>query len=385
MKSISSFAACIACCAVAGAGVAATFATPLPAETIPKVEILPPKYPQGWAFLNYAGDRIELRNVGADSREVKGELQAHDSATLLVSDQRSELYVADTVWSRGNRGIRTDFITVYDKQTLNVLGEIVLPGAKRALITAMEGLSAFTDEQRMALIFNFTPASSVTIVDLVNRAVLSEVQIPGCSLVYPTGTRGFATLCASGTLLNVRLDAKGGVVGRSETKAFNPLDVDPLFTQSAAIGGIRYFPSLGGRLQPIDMKGEEAKVLPDWKLLTASDEAGHWRPSGWQLIASDGQKLLYVLMQPDAHEGTHKDPATEVWVFNPGTRVRVKRLRLVRPGSSIALTRGADASLLVQTAERLDVYDVRDGGLMRSMDIPGMRSRMQIDAVAQEK
>jgi len=80
-----------------------------------------------------------LRNVGSDSREVKGELQAHDSATLLVAEQRPELYVIDTVWSRGARGARTDFITVYDKQTFNAVGEIVLPGGKRALITAMEG------------------------------------------------------------------------------------------------------------------------------------------------------------------------------------------------------------------------------------------------------
>src|SRR5215469_12042294 len=106
---------------------AADFPNPLPAEKF-KIEKLPQKYPSGWAFLNYAGDRIELRNVGADSREVKGQLQAHDSASLLVSDQRPELYVADTVWSRGTRGTRTDFITIYDKQTFNVVDEIVLPG-----------------------------------------------------------------------------------------------------------------------------------------------------------------------------------------------------------------------------------------------------------------
>jgi len=155
--------------AVAAAGVyaaaayaAADFPNPLPAETIPKVETLPAKYPTTWSFLNYAGDRIELRNVGSDGREVKGQLPAHDSATFLVPDKRPELYVADTVWSRGARGARTDFITVYDTHTLNPVGEIVLPGAKRALITAMEGLIAFTDDQRMALVFNFTPASSVT-------------------------------------------------------------------------------------------------------------------------------------------------------------------------------------------------------------------------------
>ncbi len=367
--------ACSSVCASA-----ADFPNPLPAETIPKVQTLPAKYPATWAFLNYAGDRIELRDVGADTREVKAELQAHDSATLLVSEQRPELYVIDTVWSRGVRGARTDFITVYDKQTLNPVGEIVLPGGKRALITAMEGLTTFTDDQRMELVFNFTPASSVTVVDLINRRVLGDIEIPGCSLVYPTGARGFSTLCASGTLLSIRLDAAGAVAGRAESKAFNPLDTDPLFTASATVGGIRYFPSLHGRVQPIDMRGDEVKILPDWPLVTPAEAAAAWRPSGWQILASDETKLLYVLMQPDAHEGSHKDPATEVWVYNVASKTRIKRLRLVRPGSSIAISHGAQPSLLVQAGERLDVYDL-DGVLVRSMDLPGFRSRMQIEAL----
>lgn len=369
-------AAAAAVCATAHAA-AADFPTPLAAETIPKVETLPAQYPATWAFVNYPNDRIELRNVGSDSRDVKGQVQAHDSGTLLVPDKRPEFYVADTVWSRGSRGVRTDFITVYDTQTLNPTAEIVLPGAKRALITAMDGMMAFTDEQRMALIFNFTPASSVTVVDLLKREVLGNVDIPGCSLIYPSGARGFSTLCSSGTLLTVRLDANGAVSARTESKSFNPLDTDPLFTGSTLVGGVRYFPSLHGRVQPIDMRGDDVKILPDWPLVPAADEAGHWRPSGWQTVAGDDQKLLYVLMQPDAHEGTHKDPATEVWVYNVAAKTRLKRLRLVRPGSSIALTHGAEPLILVQSGARLDVYEP-SGSLVRSLDLPGASSGISL-------
>ncbi|MDP8985495.1 MAG: amine dehydrogenase [Pseudomonadota bacterium] len=381
MSRIAALACVAAGIATASRAAADDFPTPLSAEPIPKVETLPARYPTGWSFLNYSGDRIELRNVGSDSREVKGQLQAHDSATLLVADKRPEIYVADTVWSRGVRGTRTDFITVYDRATFTPVGEIVLPGAKRALITSMEGLMAFTDDQRMVLVFNFTPASSVTVVDLVKRQTLSEIQIPGCSLVYPSGARGFATLCSSGTLLTIRLDANGAAAGRSETKAFNPLDTDPLFTASATVGGVRYFPSLGGRVQPIDLKGDEPKVLPDWPLVAAGDAAAHWRPSGWQILASDEQTLLYVIMQADAHEGTHKDPGNEVWVFNTATKARVKRIRLVRPGSSIALTHEPEPLLLVQAGERLDVYDAHAGSLVRSLDLPGFHTRMTIEPV----
>jgi methylamine dehydrogenase heavy chain len=374
-------AAALSAAALVTTTLAADFPNPLPSEPPQKVEILPARYPTGWAFLNYSSDRIELRNVGSDSREVKGQLQAHDSATLLVADKRAEIYVADTVWSRGQWGTRTDFITVYDKQSFKPIGEIVLPGGKRGLITAMEGMFAFTDDQRMALVFDFTPASSVTVVDLVKRTVLGDVDIPGCSLIYPTGSRGFSTLCSSGTLLSIRLDANGAVAARSESKVFNPLDTDPLFTASAGIGGVRYFPRLHGRIQPVDMRTDEVKILADWPLVPAADAGGNWRPSGWQLIGSDEQKLLYVLMQPDAHEGTHKDPGTEVWVFNAATKSRIKRLRLVRPGSSIALTHTAEPLLLVQAGARIDVYDAADGALVRSMDAPGFRTRMQIEPV----
>jgi methylamine dehydrogenase heavy chain len=222
--------------AALGAGVcsaASSFPNPLAAETgkLGAVETLPAKYPTSWAWLNYTGNRIELRNVGSDSREVKAQLPSRDSAILLVPEKRPELYVADTVWSRGTRGVRTDFITIYDVQTLNPIGEIVLPGAKRALITAMEGMFAFTDDQRLALVFNFTPASSVTIVDLVKRQVLGEVEIPGCSLVYPSGTRGFSTLCSSGTLLSVRLDANGACMA-----AFSPSICEGTTSKSCRIG-----------------------------------------------------------------------------------------------------------------------------------------------------
>jgi methylamine dehydrogenase heavy chain len=86
-------------------------------------------------------------------------------------------------------------------------------------------------------------------------------------------------------------------------------------------------------------------------------------------------------MQADAQEGTHKDPGNEVWVFNPATKTRVRRMRLVRPGSSIALTHGADPLMLIQAGTRLDVYDPQGGALVRSLDLPGFHTRMLMEPV----
>jgi methylamine dehydrogenase heavy chain len=356
---------------------AADFPTPLSPETIPNVRTLPEKLPSSWAFLNFSSDRIELRDVGSDTRAVEGNLQARDSSTLLISSTRPEIYVADTVWSRGTRGTRTDYITVYDTKTLSPTAEIVLP-TKRGLITAMEGMFAFTDDERIGLVFNFTPASSVTVVDLVKRKVLSQVEIPGCSLIYPTGQRGFSTLCASGTVLSLTLSADGKVTSRSESKPFNLIDTDPLFTWSATLGGVRYFPTMLGHVQPIDTHGDSAAVLPQWSLVSAEEAAAHWRPSGWQPVAGDGGGSLFVLMQPDAREGSYKEPGSEVWVFDVASKTRTRRLRLVRPGSSIALTHTAQPLLLVQSGERVDVYDATSGSLIRSLNATGFRTRMTI-------
>ncbi len=357
------------------------FAQPLPPEKLGQVARLPAKYPTSWAFLDYASERIEIRDVGDDRRAVEGDVQARDSTTMLIPDDRPEFYTADTVWSRYTHGTRTDYITVYDKRSLDPIGEIVLPGAKRALITAMQGMFEFTDRQRLGLVFNFTPAASVTVVDLVHRKVLGDVDIPGCSLIFPSGEIGFSTLCASGTVFSLKLDAAGRVVGHAESQPFNHLGHNPLFTSSTMIDGVRYFVTMRGDVQPIDMRHAYAKVLPSWPLVTAAERAAHWRPSGWQLVTSDGHEELYVLMQAHAREGTQKDPADQVWVYDVATKQRLRRLRLVRPGSSIALTHAASPLLLVQAGERLDVYDPRGGGLIRSMGLPGLHTRLLIQPV----
>ena len=352
-------AALLICTSSSFTAIASEFPAPLPADSTLKVETLPAKYPTGWAFLNYAGDRIELRNVGGDSREVKGAIAGARFGDPAGARQRGPRSTSPIRSGRAVCAVRGPTSSPFTiPQTMNLVDEIVLPGAKRALITAMEGLLAFTDDQRMALVFDFTPASSVTVVDLVKRQVLGEIEIPGCSLVYPSGNRGFSTLCSSGTLLTIRLDATARPRAAASPRPSIPSIRDPLFTASAASGGVRYFPSLHGRVQPIDMTSDDVKILPDWPLSTAAEQAEQWRPSGWQVIASDEQKLLYVLMQAAC---AGRDPQGSgqrgMGLSTLSSKSRVKRMRLVRPGSSISLTHAAEPLLLVQAGERLDVYD----------------------------
>src|SRR5262249_59986394 len=58
--------------------------------------------------------------------------------------------------------------------------------------------NALSDDGRFMAVFNLTPATSISIVDVKARAFTAEIATPGCSLVFPAGPRRFLMLCANG-------------------------------------------------------------------------------------------------------------------------------------------------------------------------------------------
>ena len=56
--------------------------------------------------------------------------------TMMFSARRQEIYVIDPVYSRGHRGERKDYVTIYDATTLAVRGEVEIRRAPRASATA---------------------------------------------------------------------------------------------------------------------------------------------------------------------------------------------------------------------------------------------------------
>ena len=345
-----------------------------------QVKNLPQSYPEEWTFLDYLGtgsaidSKVELLDPSAKAPDnIRGQIGAAQMASFLQSAARPELYVAETFFARGTRGARTDVVTVYDSKTLAPTGEIVLPGAKRGLFVIQPNAFQFADHEKLGLVFNFTPASSVTIVDLVRKIVLGEVAIPGCSLIYPTGPRGFSTLCGSGTMVSVQLDAAGKVASQTETKPFNNLDEDPLFSVPAVFGGVSYFVSFKGQVQPIDLSGAEPKLLAAWSLLTPPEAQANWRPSGYQQATCGPDGRLYVIMQANGHDGSHKEGGDQVWVFDTSTHAKVATIKLKNPTQAIALTGGAHPLLLGTTlASTMDTYDRSTGELVNSAPILSM-------------
>lgn len=343
----------------------------LPVESIPKSLSLPATYPDSWVFahdINYNTmllGQFVILDVAAQTRQFKGLFQGAQLASFTESKRRSEFYVAETFYTRGHHGKRTDVLTVYDKVQLSPKTEIILPAGKRALITPHKGLLQLTNDEKFALVFNFTPAGSVSVVDLEQRKFVNEVPIPGCTLSFPSGERGFSTLCGNGTLASVVLDDKGQVLSEHISEVFNTIDSDPLFMEAATVQGVTYFPSFLGRIQPIDMTTNQPTIQPSWSVLSTEDKAESWRPSGAQPIASNGKEKLYVLMRKNAVDGNHYAGGEEVWVFDPNTQKRLSRIKLQQGGNAIEITRGQHPYLVVSTARGVDVYNANTGKFLR--------------------
>ncbi len=249
----------------------------------------------------------------------------------LFARSRPEIYVPETHYTRGSRGERADVLTIYDAATLAPTGEVVLP-AKRAIAATTDGLAALSDDDRFAAIFNLTPATSVSVVDLEARVLSDEIPTPGCSLVYPAGARRFAMLCADGALLLLHLDESGRRAGLARSEPFFDPSEDPVTEKGVRIGERWYFVSFAGRVHEVDLSGESPRFAEPWPLFDDDARSEGWQVGGAQHLAvheADGR--LYALVHRGGPD-EHKHPGTEVWVYAAEERRRMRRIELQSPG-----------------------------------------------------
>ena len=244
-----------------------------------------------------------------------------------------------------------------------------MPGGKRNQQVTYKNTFQFTNGEKWALVSNFTPAQSVTVVDLEGRKVLSDIDLPGCSMIYPTGERGFTAFCADGTMTTLQLAADGKLANAVTSEPVLEIDKEPLFAMPAMVGKTAWFVSYQGLLRGFDLSGAVAKPLgQDFSIGQAEGGSAEWRPGGWQVIASDAGGKLYVLMNPAGREGSHKDGGSEVWVLDPAAKARVARFPLKGTGVSIDITREAVPRLIVARADSvIDVYDSATGAFVHSL------------------
>lgn len=245
--------------------------------------------------------------------------------TPVFSQERGEIYLPETHYSRGSRGERTDVVTIYDVTTLAPVAEIAIP-PRRADIVPGIGLVTLLDDGRFLAIFNYSPATSVSIVDVAERRFVGEIVTPGCSLVYGAGPRRFWMLCGDGTLLQVILDEAGAERARERSARFFDPVADPVTEKPVRRGTEWLFVTFAGVVHPVDASGAAPRFGEPWSLLDEADRAASWRIGGTQNLAlHEPSGRLYALVHQGGPHG-HKDPGTVVRVYDVDSRARVQEI-----------------------------------------------------------
>jgi methylamine dehydrogenase heavy chain len=300
-------------------------------EPIGRVETLPVEVSPHWIWASDAvASRIALVDL-ADGRML-GVVDGGWGLTAgLFPAGGARLLIPETHYSRGSRGQRTDVVTFYDGTSLAPAGEVLIP-AKRAFNALPVGNAALSDDDRFLAVFNMTPATSLSIVNLERRVFAGEVAIPGCALVYGAGPRRFLTVCADGTLLLVELDDQGNAIRKVRSDAFFDANADPITEKAVRRGDVWYFVSFEGRVHEVDVSGPLPSFRAPWSLFDEVARADRWRVGGRQLLTvhrTSGR--LFALV----HQGgpdTHKEAGREAWVYDLERRERVQRIALRNPG-----------------------------------------------------
>lgn len=337
---------------------------------------LPATYPEHWLVVHDATffHMREGRYLFVDPRadtvggQLRGMLSADFIAHYEQSAARSEHYVIESFFSRGGRGgERTDVVTIYDAENLEVSGEIIIP--PRKLSSMPERLAtALVAQDKLLVVYNFTPGQSLTVVDLEKREFVAEHGIAGCSLAIPTGDSAVTSLCSDGAFLTTTLSDDGASAASVRSAAVFADQSDPMFEKAGITGGVAYFPTFKGDVLPVDLSADAAVPGERWPLASAEEKAAGWRPGGWQLVAADHLGRLYVLMNPNGTDGSHKDGGGEVWVFDAAAKKRIMRVPLPNWGISVGVSNAEQPLLVVTNRElQLETYSTATGEMDKTL------------------
>jgi methylamine dehydrogenase heavy chain len=286
------------------------------------------------------------------------------------------VYVAESIWTLGNRGQRQDMVSVYDGLTLKLQTEIPIPS--RAYVASNGQVFALNHEGTRAYVYSMQPASGVVVVDLASRKVLRTVDTPGCALVFPWGADGFSALCGDGSLATVTTGEKPAV---ARGAPFFDAERDPVFEQSPTDGatGRTFFITYSGVVHPVDL-GPTPRFEPSWSLQAAAGlqpagiENGDlaWRPGGYSPMALHrASGRLFVLMHAGEH-WTQKKSGEELWMVDTAAHKVLRRLPLKGPVMGVAVSQDDHAQVyLVDEKGNLSIRDAQTLDELRSVEDAG--------------
>ncbi len=348
------------------------------------VAALPPATPHRLFIASRSGGG-GVTIINGDTAKVEGTVNGSGAVGFAVAPDNSRFYISESIWSRQNRGTRQDLLSVYDGTSLKLLHEIALPG--RLIASGRVPYFTLSADGARGYVLNMQPAPSVVVVDLKAQKVLSEIETPGCGLIYPYQNQGFAALCADGSLASVALDANGKAA-ITHTPVFFNAEQDPVFEESLVdrSTGQALFITYTGMVHPAAL-GATTTLAEPWSLqraagqgaATTQPQAEAWRPGGrhpFAIHTASGQ--LFVLMHKGKH-WTQKAAGSEVWSFDTRTKTLNRRFELPTDGYALAVSQDAKPQLYVVSEEGwFWVIDPETGRIERNMKDVGRAALISV-------
>jgi len=348
---------------------------PLPVEKTGNVEVLPSQFPETWmyvdesSFMSMFGGKMILLDVaeGKHADRIKGTADKNLLGNFIQAKKRPEFYIMESFHSRGARGPKTDVLTIYNKTTMATSKEIIWPDTRLQSLPRRHAM-ALTPDEKFLFVANFSPAASITVVDLDTKEITETIGTPGCVLTFATGNRSVSSLCSNGGMLTTVLDETGKLKSQHRIEAFFDTDKTPIFERPVIINGIAYFPSFTGEVHVFDFSGEVAKYLEHWSLVTEDEKKKNWRPGGLALNDVDEQGIMYQIMHADGYDGSQTHGGSQVWLFDMQTKQRLKVIDIPSWAVSVAVTRGKEPLMVITNGElQLDIFNPRTGKLIQTI------------------
>ena len=341
---------------------------PLPTEhlTVAKVGPKSPHwvYVLDYAFNNEIDSRVYL--FDGDTYRRIGQIDTGFSPAVSISPDGKTTAVATTYFARGGHGTRTDVVEFNDNTTLAKTGEIVIPPKHTQTLPTLFTVG-YSSDGRFLYTPYLTPAASFGVLDPVKKTVLSEIDTAGCTLVMPWGPNRVSSICESGRLLTVTLDAHGHEAGRTTSEPFFDPDQDPVFAQAVPITDGYAYISFLGQVHEVDFTHPKLAMRAPWSLVSAA-EKGTWRPGGVQIGAVHRSLGKMFVPMHRGGDGSHKAGGSEIWVFDLKSHQRTARwpVDTKASGDVLAVQVSQDAApLLFAATEKADllIFDVQTGQL----------------------
>ena len=251
----------------------------------------------------------------AESLRMKGTMTSGAFGQMLVEPTGKTAFAQSTFLKRYAYGDMEHVLQIYDVATLSPKSEVILP-PKAAMALSYANLLQPSADGRLIFVQNATPASSITIVDLSAGKVLEELPTPGCWGIYPAATgAAFMTMCGDGSLMTFAPGADGRFAETGTTLDMFDPDADALFTTGLRAGTDYAFVSFKGNILTVADGGPVPTRSGGFSMVEGVE--GGWTPGGYQMVAySPAQKRLFVLMHSGGYEGSHKNPAEEIWAVD---------------------------------------------------------------------